>query len=440
MRGPGRADYDCYQQSQWRRQNGGGCEESEGACGATSRVMRTKLAPLLPVYLVIFVAFIGYSMMVNFFVPLIINDHGFLPPDASTGARTTTVGLLLAAYPVGQFFGSPVLGALSDRYGRKPVLLASLATAVICYGLVAYAVQERQLGLLAVACLIGGLCESNIAIAQSAVADVASPEDRGRLFAYIYSACSVGYIAGPLGGGQIAELAGFSTPFWMVAALLVLTLAWVALAFRETHQGDRSRKLDYGATFSGLATVFTDRPIRRVYFINFIFYLTLFGYFRIVLVYMIDTWHMIASESAMHYSYCAFVSLIASMVLTAPLLRRFGAKRLATGSAILSGLGMIAITFPSAEGALWFTIGPVALVGTLVLTSCATLLSGMVGGERQGRVMGNNQALQVGGEAIGAVLGGLIAAEFVSLPLIAFGVMLAGAGLLLTTVRTPNAA
>ncbi len=402
--------------------------------------MQTRIAPLLPVYLVIFVAFIGYSMMVNFFVPLLMNDHGFLPNDASPGTRATTIGLLLAAYPVGQFFGSPVLGALSDRYGRKPVLLASLAVAVACYGLVAFAVQERRLALLALACLIGGLCESNIAIAQSAVADVAGPRDRGRLFAYIYSACSVGYIAGPLGGGQIAQLAGFATPFWIVAGLLVLTLGWVAVSFRETHQGDRSRRLDYGATFSGLATVFTDRPLRRVYFINFVFYLTLFGYFRIVLVYMIDTWHMIASESAMHYSYCAFVSLIASMILTAPLLRRFGARRLASCSAVLSGLGMIAITLPSAEGTLWFTIGPVALVGTLVLTSCATLLSGMVGAERQGRVMGNNQALQVGGEAIGAVLGGLIAAQFVSLPLIVFGVMLAGAGLLLITVRTTDPA
>jgi DHA1 family tetracycline resistance protein-like MFS transporter len=87
----------------------------------------TDIRPLLPIYLVIFVAFIGYAMMVNFFVPLLMHDHGFLSPTASTAQRTTAVGILLAIYPLGQFFGSPILGALSDRYGRKPILLASLA-------------------------------------------------------------------------------------------------------------------------------------------------------------------------------------------------------------------------------------------------------------------------------------------------------------------------
>jgi MFS family permease len=109
----------------------------------------TDIRALLPVYLVIFVAFIGYAMMVNFFVPLLMHDHGFLPVTASKAQRTTSVGILLAIYPIGQFFGSPVLGALSDRYGRKPILLVSLAVAVACYAIIAFAIEQQNLILLA---------------------------------------------------------------------------------------------------------------------------------------------------------------------------------------------------------------------------------------------------------------------------------------------------
>jgi MFS family permease len=90
---------------------------------------------------------------------------GFLAGDASTARRTLAAGLLLAAYPLGQFFGAPVLGALSDRHRRKPVLLTSLAVSALCYLGIALAIADRSLALLGLAGLIAGLAESNIAIA-----------------------------------------------------------------------------------------------------------------------------------------------------------------------------------------------------------------------------------------------------------------------------------
>jgi DHA1 family tetracycline resistance protein-like MFS transporter len=408
---------------------------SDTSAATAIRETPTRLQPLLPLYLVIFIAFIGYAMMVNFFVPLFMNNDGFLPTGASLALRTTTVGVLLAIYPAGQFFGAPVVGAISDRYGRKPVLLASLALALVCYALIAVAIATRQLVLLGIGCLIGGLSESNIAIAQSAIADVARPEDRGRLFAYVYSACSLGYIAGPLLGGQIAEHFGYEIPFWIVSALLGATLLWTLWGFRETHAPEGDKPLDYGTTFSNLLTVFTDRPIRRLYLINFLFYLTLFGYFRVIIIYMVARWHMAAQVSTAYYSYMAVMSMTASLVLTGPLLNRFGAKRLASISAILAGIGMIIIVLPTNAMSLVFTAGPTSLIGTLTLASCATLLSSAVSGDRQGRVMGNNQALQVGAEAAGAAVGGLIAGIHIAVPLVAFGLCLALAGTMLIPVR-----
>ncbi len=88
---------------------------------------RIEILPrLLPLYAVIFAGFVGYSLMITVFTPLVLHGTGgLLPPATSAGTRSLILGGLLALYPLGQFFTSPVLGSLSDRHGRRPVLIAS---------------------------------------------------------------------------------------------------------------------------------------------------------------------------------------------------------------------------------------------------------------------------------------------------------------------------
>ena len=82
---------------------------------------------MLPLYAVVFVGFVGYSLMIAIFTPLVLRpDGGMLPHGASTAARAIALGVLLALYPLAQFLAAPVIGSLSDRYGRKPTLLVSL--------------------------------------------------------------------------------------------------------------------------------------------------------------------------------------------------------------------------------------------------------------------------------------------------------------------------
>lgn len=88
---------------------------------------------MLPLYLVVFAGFVGYSLMIAIFTPLVLrSDGGMLPRWESTGARTITLGVLLCLYPLAQFVAAPVIGGLSDRYGRKPTLLVSLMASAAC--------------------------------------------------------------------------------------------------------------------------------------------------------------------------------------------------------------------------------------------------------------------------------------------------------------------
>src|SRR6201981_2458260 len=106
-------------------------------------------------------------------------------------------GFLVAVSPVMQFFPTPVLGQMSDRYGRKPVLALSLAGTSLGYALFATGIVIRNIPLLFVARALGGLTGGNLSVAQAAIADVTKPEDRTKNFGLIGAAFGVGFIVGP---------------------------------------------------------------------------------------------------------------------------------------------------------------------------------------------------------------------------------------------------
>jgi predicted MFS family arabinose efflux permease len=397
---------------------------------------QTSLVRLLPLYGVIVIAFLGYSMIVTLFVPMLMHGNsGFLPANYTIAHRTALLGLLLALYPLGQFFGCPILGALSDRFGRKPVLLGSLSITTICYLFICFGLQTKSFLLLAASCLVCGLSESNIAVTQSAVADVTSASDRGRFFAYIYTACSVSYIVGPVVGGSLAERFGYVFPFWIVLGLLVVILFWTRTHFHETHPSDSTRSVDWFGAIGNLLSMFTDRALRQLYLVNFLIYLAAFGFFRAILMYMVDEWHMGITHITLSYAFLAGMSIVASFGLMPLLSKRMDMKTLTVATAILGGLMMIVTIIPRSVDSVFWTAGPTATLCTLTLSACAALLSTSVSEERQGSAMGNNQALQVAAEAGSVFAAGLIAAVLVKLPLIVFGALLVVTALILVPVR-----
>ncbi|MGB2693261.1 MAG: MFS transporter, partial [Thermodesulfobacteriota bacterium] len=200
---------------------------------------------ILPLYIVIFIGFVGYSLTITILTPLILEEgQALLNSLPFTSDPTIILGFVLAIYPVGQFFGAPIMGALSDRFGRKPILLISLIITTLCFGGLAYAIQIQNLSVFIVISLIMGLAEANIATAQSAVADVTTEENRTRMFAYINLSASGAFVIGPLLGGVLANpnlVSWFnnSTPYWAVFILLIFTVIFMFVAFKETRPKEK---------------------------------------------------------------------------------------------------------------------------------------------------------------------------------------------------------
>jgi MFS family permease len=374
----------------------------------------------------VFVGFLGYSLMITVFTPMIlVNDNGMLPDSSSPATRSIVLGLLLCLYPLGQFVGAPVLGALSDRVGRRPVLLGSLAASTVWYGVIGAALVVQSLPLLMVACFLGGLGEANISIAQSSIADSTSTSDRNRLFGYVYLSSSLAYVVGPLAGGQLADrqLAswfGYPTPFFVVDALLALTLLGVALLFSESHRPSHSEAGGYLKSFTNLAKVITDRRVRPLYLVNFLLYLAIFGFFRVYPMYLVRVFHLGVARESVFVAWVAVPIVIANLWLVGRLSRRWSAAILTVASGLATGVLLVTLPFPGVLNLLWLTLGLTALALAICLPSCATLLSLSVEDAEQGQVMGNNQSLQVGAEALAGVVGGLAAAAFIELPFVVF--------------------
>src|SRR6202161_2772353 len=359
-----------------------------------------------------------------------------LPAGEPMGRRVILLGILLCLYPLGQFVGSPVLGALSDRFGRKPVLMISLCVTTGCYALIGIALHLRSVTLLASASLLAGLADANVVAAQSAIADVITPEERNRFFGYIYISASSAYIVGPLVGGKLADpelVSWFSdaTPFWAAMIMRAITTAATAFLFRETNPPGQRHAVSFSQAFTNLRGVVSNRSLRRLYWLNFAFYLAIFGFFRCYPMYLVDRFHLGVSQVSEFVAWVGVPIVIANAWLTGFLAARFRTKTLTVWSAFLIGAFMIVVVAIHPRQSLWVTLFLTSAALAICLPACAAVLSKGTSEAEQGRVMGNNQALQVGAEALSGLVGGLAAALFVPLPLILLGLVAMTAALLL---------
>ena len=213
--------------------------------------------------------------------------------------------------------------------------------------------------------------------------------------------------------------------------LLAITTGATAFLFRETNPPGRRHAVSFTQAFTNLRGVISDRRLRRLYWLNFAFYLAIFGFFRCYPMYLVARFKLEVSTVSEFVAWVGVPIVIANAWLTGFLATRFRTKTLTVWSAFLTGCFMIAVVSFHARPSLWATLFLTSGSLAICLPACATLLSRAAPEAEQGRVMGNNQAIQVGAEALSGLVGGLTAALFVELPLILLGLLAISAALFL---------
>jgi len=392
---------------------------------------------ILPLYIVIFIGFVGYSLMITILTPMILGDTGgILKSFPFETARTIALGIVLALYPLGQFFGSPVIGALSDGFGRRPVLLVSLVATIVLYAVSAIALGIKSLPIFMAASFLAGISEANVVIAQSAIADVTPGSGRTRFFAYITLSASGAFLIGPILGGKLADPSivswfSYSTPYWFVTVMLALTWLLTYFAFRETRPPVSGVKVKYAEALTNLLTVFSSGRLRIIYLVNFLIYIAIFGFFRAFPMYIVESFGLGVSKVSNYIAWNAVPVVIGSLWIAGYLAKRYSSYRITIYSSVLFGVSMLAVVIPGAEWMLWVTLFTPGLALCVALPACASMLSQKAGAEQQGHVLGNNLSLEVAAEVLSGVAAGVVAAAFIELPIIVFAVVVVIAAVVL---------
>src|SRR6266496_2082475 len=184
-----------------------------------------KKPSVLIIFLTVFIDLIGFGIVLPL-LPIFAKDFN---------ANGFTIGLLMASYSAMQFLCAPLWGRLSDRIGRRPVLLISTAGAAVSYAIFAVGAGmpgPTGLAVLFASRIFAGICGANITVAQAYIADITPPEERSKKMGLIGMAFGLGFIFGPALGGVSLKFLGNTGPGWTAAALCAVNflLAWFILS------------------------------------------------------------------------------------------------------------------------------------------------------------------------------------------------------------------
>jgi DHA1 family tetracycline resistance protein-like MFS transporter len=356
-----------------------------------------KRTPLTIIFLIVFIDLLGFGVV----IPIIPSyaEHGFRADDF-------TIGLLVASFSFAQLLFTPVWGRLSDRYGRKPILLIGLCITVVSY--IMFGMAE-SLTVLFVSRLLGGIGGANISAAQAYIADVTRPEERAKGMGMIGAAFGLGFVFGPVIGGVLVGY-GYSVPGYAAAILSALALVTAAIALPESLQRKGVVAETTSAEFS-FAMLFDALKRPLVGPLLLLFFLVTFAYANIYATFpMISTREFGMTDREVGYLF-GFIGLVGAFTqgwLIRILAPKIEERLLFIGGAVLAAIGLALIPFSVSTTTLLIILAVLSL-GTGVMTpSCLGMISRHADPAQQGGVLGINQALGALGRVLGPVWGAFV--------------------------------
>jgi DHA1 family tetracycline resistance protein-like MFS transporter len=315
-------------------------------------------------------------------------------------ASNLAVGALFSAYSVAQLLCAPSLGRLSDRYGRRPLMLASIAAGIVANALFAWG---DSLPVLLAARLLAGAAAANYGIAQAYVADVTRDSDRSRAMGLVGAAFGIGFVLGPAFGALLARYGLTAVPA-TAAALSAVNLIIAAISLKESLPPEHRHTV----TSEGQATVWrqlwADPSLRAV---MLLFFLVMFGFsiMEATLALYCQSRGFTDSDTAWLFTYVGLVLAGVQGGLIGLLARRFGDRRLILAGILLMAAGLVALPLHGSWLWLLATLLLLAVGSAIHNPSLSALLSRLAQRARQGETIGVSRSCGALARATGPVAG-----------------------------------
>ncbi|MBC8170161.1 MAG: MFS transporter [Anaerolineae bacterium] len=352
--------------------------------------------------------------------------------------------LLFTAYSFFQFIATPTLGALSDRYGRRPVLLISLLGSAAGYLMLGIG---GSIAMLFTGRIIDGITGGNLATIYAYAADITEPKERTRFFGMLGSVAGLGFVFGPLVGLIAYRLTGtYEAPLYFAALLTLVNVVWGYFVMPESLSAERRDKhitLQRLNPLTQLVNVFRIPQIRLL-LIGTLLWSMAFAALQSNLSFLAeDRLNWQADQTNLIFFIVGLVGIITQGLVVRRLLPILGEARMTILGLLFMMVGFLILSLVAATLSpvfLFIGIIPVAFGNGLIIPSLSGLLSGLVSANEQGRIQGGNQSIQALGRVIGPLWGGWIYTTITaSAPyLLGAGFLLAGAGMIFLAWRETN--
>ena len=352
---------------------------------------------LFSIILVVFIDLLGFSLI----LPL-------LPYYAETfSANQTTTGILIASYAVMQLIGAPILGRLSDRFGRRPVLLLSVFGTFLGFLLLGFA---NALWMLFASRILDGLTGGNLSVAQAYISDVTDEKSRSKGLGMIGAAFGLGFIIGPVTGGLLSQW-GYAVPAFAAAAIsfinLILIYAWLPESLTEEKRAQMTEKRP-AITLGALLVAF-QRPFTGSILITRFFFGLAFAIFQTIFsLYALAKFNLTARDTGFVLTYVGVLSVIVQGFLVGRLTSRYREDLLITVSVVLMGISLLGWALAPSLLWLYIIMTPTALSGGLLNTLLSSTLTKAVAPQEIGGILGLSSAVESSTRIIAPLLGGVL--------------------------------
>jgi len=365
---------------------------------------------LLIIALIALVNMLGYGIV----IPIL---YGYSKHFGLTDFQN---GLLFASFSICQFASTPIIGRLSDKYGRRPLLLISIIGTAASFLLMAFA--QNAIWLFA-ARMLDGLTAGNIPVAFAVISDSTEPQDRPKAFGMVGAAFSFGFVFGPAISALTVGF-GQSVPFLIAASITIVAVVMTALYLPETnkHMGEVEKKSLFD--FSHLWHTLFDPNVGATFLISLIYFLA----FSCAIIYgfqpfTINVLKVTSQQNAILFTIFGIVGLVSQTFLVQRFSKMFGMKKAFSLSFLFTSIVFLGMFFAHT---LYLFVGISLILGfvnSVAQTLIPTILSQEADAKSQGSIMGLNSSYQSMGMIIGPILGGIVATIAVPLPFLVGSVL-----------------
>lgn len=378
----------------------------------------TNNKSLFTILFTIFIDMLGYGILIPV-IPVLFaapqSPYYLLAPGTDPKQAFLLLGFLLAAFPIAQFFAAPILGQMSDVWGRKRVLIISLLGTALSYLLFAYGIITRNLPLLFAARILDGFTGGNIAVAQATIADITAPENRAKTFGLIGAAFGLGFIIGPYLGGKLSDPAVVSwfnaaTPFWFAALLSLLNITSVFFFLKETLKNAKPQaSIKLNRALHNIYHAFTIRGMRSIFSTGFLFQAGFAFFTSFFAVFLLKRFGFTQGNTGDYFAYIGIWIVLTQGFITRIVTKYFSEQKILRFSILGTGLMLLSYFLPTHSWQL-FLIAPVfAICNGLSQANLTSLVSRNAPPDVQGEVLGLNTSVNALAQSIPPIVSGYLA-------------------------------